>query len=343
MKKTRVAVLMGGKTPEHEISLISGREVVRNLPSNYEVIPVVISRNGKKWSLPDKQSLLQISDPLELLGTKKDIVLKGSVEIVDGIEDFKSKIDVCFIAMHGPFGEDGTIQGMLELAGVPYTGPGVLASALGMDKIIFRKVLAGLKFPIPKYFVINRDEPLTKKFKKLGKPPYFVKPHNQGSSVGNSVVRKKKYLQKALNLAFKYSQKALVDEYVEGKEVVCGVLGNEDPKALPLVEIVPLKGDFFDYASKYTQNGAEEIVPARISQELTKKVQQMAIDIYKSIGCQGFSRVDFILEGGKRPLVLEINTIPGLTPMSLFPKAAKAAGITYSRLLDKIIKYALKK
>lgn len=343
MKKTKVAVLMGGKTPEHEISLISGCEVVRNLPEKYIPYPVVISRDGKKWTLTDKKTILSLDNPLKLLGTGREAVLKGKSEVVNGASEISGEVDVCFIAMHGPFGEDGTVQGTLELAGIKYTGPKVLASALGMDKIMFRKVLAGLKIPIPRYIVVDKDEPFTQKIKELGKPPYFVKPHNQGSSFGNSIVRREKDLQKALDLAFRYSRKALVDEYLEGKEVTCGVLGNEDPKALPLVEIVPLKGDFFDYESKYTESGAEEIVPARIPQELTKKVQQMAIDVYNAIGCQGFSRVDFILEDGKKPVVLEINTIPGLTPMSLFPKAAKEAGISYGLLLDKIIKYALKK
>ena len=157
------------------------------------------------------------------------------------------------------------------------------------------------------------------------------------------MVKTKKDLQKALNLAFKYSDIALVEEYIKGKEVTCGVIGNEKPKPLPLVEISPKKAEFFDYESKYRERGAEEIAPAKISTSLTKKIQQIAIDVYKIVGCKGFSRIDFILKNDKEPVVLEINTIPGLTPMSLFPKAAKAAGISYSQLLDKIIYYAIKK
>ena len=291
-KKIRVVVLMGGKSPEHEISLISGREVVGNLDRRkYLSSRIVISKSGK------------------------------------GIEEiFRVKADVVFVAMHGPFGEDGTVQGMLELAGLKYTGSGVTASAIGMDKIMFRKVMRAEGIPVPK---------LTSKF------PCFVKPYNQGSSVGASIVRNERELAKAIKLARKYSDKVLVEEYLVGKEVTCAVLGNEDPRVLPVIEIVPLKGEFFDYESKYTESGAEEIVPARISKTLTKKVQDMAAKVYQAIGCRGFGRVDFILKDNKHPVVLEINTIPGLTPMSLLPKAAKEAGYSYPALLETIIKYAL--
>lgn len=291
-KKIKVVVLMGGRSPEHEISLISGREVVRNLDKKkYDVLPVVVSKDGRKWrpTLP-------------------------------------KKADVVFIAMHGPYGEDGTIQGMLELAGLKYTGSGVLASALGMDKLMFRKVMRVAKIPVPR---------VTTKF------PCFVKPFNQGSSVGASIARNKKEMGKAIKLARRYADKVLIEEYLRGKEVTCAVLGNEKSHALPVIEIVPLKGEFFDYESKYTESGAEEIVPARISKSLTKKIQKLAIKVYRAIGARGFARVDFILKDNRYPVVLEINTIPGLTPMSLLPKAAREAGYSYSTLLDKIIKYAL--
>ncbi|MCH7641022.1 D-alanine--D-alanine ligase [Patescibacteria group bacterium] len=265
---------------------------------------------------------------------------REEVEIVS-LDEIGGKADVVFIAMHGPFGEDGTVQGMLELAGLAYTGPGVLASALGMDKVMFRRILKSKGIPVPKYAVLRRGHILSKVKKELGDPPYFIKPHNQGSSVGTSIVRKKKDLPGALDLAFEYSGQALVDEYIQGMEVTCAVLGNEKPTPLPLVEIRPLKGEFFDYESKYIESGAEEIVPARISKGLTNKIQEIAIDVYKTIGCRGFSRVDFILKNNRYPVVLEINTIPGLTPMSLLPKAAKAAGISYPKLLEKIISFSV--
>lgn len=332
---------MGGKSPEHEISLITGREVVKNFPKKYDVLPVIISKTGESWRLTSPSNLLSLQDPLKIRSISKELISLESRELQGAIGIRKEKVDVVFIAMHGPFGEDGTVQGMLELAGIPYTGPGVLASALGMDKEMFRRIMKAEQIPVPKYVVLEKGEPLDKIFKFLAKPPYFVKPNNQGSSVGASIVWSKNTLSKALSLAYKYCQKALVDKYIKGLEVTCGVLGNDKPFPLPVVEIIPLKGEFFDYESKYTESGADEIVPARISSRLAEKVQDLAVKVYKAIGARGFSRVDFILKEKKHPVVLEINTIPGLTQMSLLPKAAKAAGISYSQLLDKIIKYAL--
>jgi len=325
-KKLKVLVLMGGKSPEHEVSIISGTEVVKNLdPRKYEVLPVVVSKDGSVWKLTDKKSLLGLSNTLDLRGTSKEITLSDSKRIhaVDSISE--QKVDVVFIAMHGPFGEDGTVQGMLDLTGVPYTGAGVLASAIGMDKEMFKKVMDAIGIRTPK---------------SSNKFPCFIKPNSQGSSVGASIARNAKELDKSLSLASKFGKKVLIEEYLKGIELTCSVLGNENLIALPVIEIVPLKGDFFDYESKYTESGSQEIVPARISKTLTKKVQEIAIKVYKAINCQGFGRIDFILKDNKTPIVLEINTIPGLTPMSLLPKAAKAAGISYSELLDRIIKYA---
>ena len=339
MNKNKVAVMMGGKSPEYEISLISGREVVRNLAkTKYKVLPVIISRSGKKWQTVNPNKLLTLPDPLALKGTKQEY-LKESESVRVTLDTLSKKVDIVFIALHGPFGEDGTIQGMLDFADIAYTGSGVLPSALAMDKSRFRKLLLAEKIPIPKY-VSQRENSSDKQVSNvLGNPPYFVKPHNQGSSVGASYVRNKSDLKKALELAYRYSEIALVDEYLMGIEVTCGIIGNDNPIALPLVEIKPLKGEFFDYESKYTESGAEEIVPARISKKLTEMIQDMAVEVYKLIGCEGFSRVDFIIKKNRYPIVLEVNTIPGLTQMSLFPKAAKAAGFSYRKLLTKIIEY----
>lgn len=334
---------MGGKSPEYEISLISGREVVRNLDSTkYEILPVVVSRKGDLWSLTSPEPLLSLPDPLPLRGTQKEYVSKSIVrKQYRGISAVGKSADVVFIAMHGPYGEDGTVQGMLELVGLPYTGANVAASAIGMDKILFRRVLAGEGLPIPKYLILEKGRKVTASaLAKLGKYPYFVKPHNQGSSVGASIAKTKRELDKALNLAFEYSDIVIIDEYLRGTEVTSAVIGNERPFVLPLVEIVPKKGEFFNYESKYTESGADEIVPARISKSLTNKVQEIAIKVYKAIGCRGFGRVDLIVKDAVTPIVLEINTIPGLTPMSLLPKAAKAAGISYSKLLERVIDYA---
>ena len=293
-KKLKVAVLMGGKSSEREISLLSGSEILANINRDkYIVISIEIKKNNDKW-------INQL---------------------------IKSKPELAFIALHGSSGEDGSIQGMLEQLGIPYTGSRILASAIGMDKKLFKKIMHNEKILVPK---------------DVDNAPCFVKPNDQGSSVGASIVRDRKKLKSAIKLANKYSEEVLVEEYLKGIELTCAVIGNEKPLALPVIEILPLKEKFFDYESKYTKNGSEEIVPARISKTLTEKVQELSIKVYKAIGCRGFARVDFILKNNKYPIVLEINTIPGLTKMSLVPKAANAAGISYSKLLDRIISYAIK-
>jgi D-alanine-D-alanine ligase len=342
--KIKVAVLMGGKSPEHEISVLSGQQVVKNLnKKKYEILPVVISKDGTKWQLTSVESILSLKNPINLKGTKTEIVIQNKKELTQESLSSEKGIDVVFIAIHGPFGEDGTIQDILEASEIPYTGSGILASSLGMDKAMFRKVMVAEKIDIPKYVVVDKNDKQNYIFESLGKPPYFVKPSDQGSSVGSSFVKTKKDLARALKIAFKYSDMVLVDEYIKGLEVTCAVIGNDKPIALPITEIHPLKGDFFDYESKYSGHGSEEITPARVSMSLTKKIQKLSIDVYKAIGCRGFGRVDFIIKNRKSPVVLEINTVPGLTSESLLPKAAKAAGINYPELLDTIIKYATEK
>src|SRR3989338_2734354 len=314
-KKLKVAVLMGGKSAEHEISLISGREVAKNLnPKKYQVLPIIISRNGTSFQLNNKKYPL------------------GQLSIVN--------CQLFFIAMHGPYGEDGTIQGFLELIGLPYTGSGVLASALGMDKISSRKLFTHAGLKVPNYLVLREPDPCQVVWQKF-KPPVFVKPHNQGSSVGTSKVRKSSHLKKALDHAFSFSHLVLVEEFIDGIEITCPILGNSNPKALPLVEIVP-KTEYFDYEAKYDDKLCDEIVPARISKSLTKKAQEAALIAYKVLGCRGFGRVDMIAKDNN-VYILEVNTIPGLTPVSLFPKSAASIGISYPKLLDKIIMFVLQK
>ena len=337
MRKLNIAVIMGGKSAEHEISLSSGREVIKNLnPKKYNILPIVIAKDGINWQIGNKRQFL-LDSPA---GVKPQITNSKTRNLnrSDHASIIKNNhVDVIFIAMHGPNGEDGTIQGFLELLGISYTGSGVLASALGMDKIYSRRlfVQAGLK--VPKYLVLSKNDTPNKIFKTL-KLPLFVKPSNQGSSVGVSKVAKKSDLKKALDSAFRYSNLVIIEEYLEGKEITVPVLGNENPKALPVVEIVP-KSDFFDYKAKYDEKLCDEIVPARISKSFVGKVQKAAILAYRTLSCRGFGRVDMIIKGQKI-YVLEVNTIPGLTPVSLFPKSATSAGIPYPRLLDKIIDFA---
>lgn len=336
-KKRRVAVLMGGRSPEYEISLISGREVVKNLdPKKYDVFPIVISKDGVTWQIQDKSRFLQ--DPPAKAEIRyqesenKSLTIQKQKDLITN-----QKIDIAFIAMHGPYGEDGTVQGFLEFIGIPYIGSGVLASALSMDKISSRKLFTQAGLKTPEYLIFEKGDNFKKIFKRFS-PPIFVKPSNQGSSIGSSKVYKLQDLKKALELALSFSPFALIEEYLEGTEVTGSILGNDKPRALPLVEIIPTR-EFFDYKAKYNDQETQEIVPARLSQKITKKAQNTAILAFKTLGCCGFGRVDMIIKKGD-VFVLEVNTIPGLTPMSLLPKAAKAAGIFYPQLLDKIIQFA---
>lgn len=306
MKKIKVVVIMGGLSSEYEVSIMSGKEIAKNLDKNkYLVYPIVIDKKG------------------------------GGLEKIA-----KIKPDVAFLALHGKFGEDGKIQGYLESLGIKHTGSGILASAIGMNKIIFRKIVEKNNILSPKYIVVDKKNSSAK---PPFKPPYFVKPFDGGSSVGVSLAPNLKELPKAIAIALKYSDMALIEKYIKGTEVSCGVLGNENPKALPVIEIRPNKNIFFDYKSKYSKKGANEIAPARISEELTKRIQKLSLSVYKIIGCSGYARVDFMLENGNKPVVLEINTLPGMTANSLLPKEARAAGISYSELLDMIISFAVVK
>jgi len=285
---------MGGRSSEREVSIKSGNEVVTNLDkSKYEVLPVIIGED---------------------------------------INDLaKIKTEVVFLVMHGKDGEDGTIQGILEFMGIPYTGSGVLASAIGMNKVAFKRAIDHLGVKVPKWQIYEEGAEV--------ELPAVVKPTDQGSSVGVSIVRNKDELTMAVVKAKKYSKEVLIEEYVKGIEVSAGILGNKRLTALPIVEICP-KNEFFDYEAKYTEGMCEEIVPARISEDLTREIQRQAMMIYATIGCRGFGRVDFIIRD-EVPYALEINTIPGLTPNSLLPKEAKAMGINYAELLDRLIQLAL--
>lgn len=335
-KKLRIAVMMGGNSPEHDISLISGREVVRNLDAiKYEILPITISRDGKVWEIGDREKFLLDSPTPEL--KKAGAPAKDINPIVAAVANRLVKdqiIDVVFIAMHGAGGEDGKVQAFLELNNIRYTGSGVLASALAMSKKYSRKLFAQAGLTVPGGLVVDKNFKEENIWKELS-PPVFVKPSTAGSSVGITKVKDKKSLKGALAKAMKYSDEVLVDEFIQGTEVTCAILGNEKPIALPVIEIVT-KNEFFDYEAKYSEQLTDEIVPARISPQLTKKVQAVSLKAYKALGCRGFGRVDMIIKKNKI-YVLEVNTIPGLTPVSLFPKAAKAAGIEYSNLLDKVI------
>ena len=303
MKKLKVVVLMGGISSEREVSLISGNEVVKNLDKKkYEIIPVDFN---------------------------------GDCTWVDEI-----KPDVVFIALHGKYGEDGTIQSLLESMGQKYTCSGAAASILGMNKMFFKFLVNKEEIKNPKAFFLSDKNINVSDLKNLGWP-VVVKPVLGGSSIGISIVKSKENLKRAINLAFKYDQEILIEEYIKGVEVSCSVIeDNGEIIALPLVEICP-KNEFFDYKSKYNEKLCQEIIPARVSDELSQKIFEISKKIFKLLRCKGMARLDFIIKNNEA-YVLEINIIPGMTAQSLLPKSAKVIGISYSEFLDKIIQSALR-
>ncbi len=343
MDRLKVAVLMGGLSSEREISLSTGKQVLEGLdPLKYEVYGVDASRMPGSVRKND-------------LGSSSDVdaVRQAGIQLMAGTElhgmdslmgNSELRPDVVFIALHGRFGEDGCVQGLLEILGLPYTGSGVLASALAMDKTMSKSIMADAGICVPESFEVTvrnsgfDTDAIITGADKLGYP-LIVKPSRQGSTIGMSRVFGEDGLLPAVREAARYDSLILVEKFVEGTELTISVLGNDDPIALPVIEIVPSTG-FYDYQAKYTPGATEEIVPARISAEATKRVQDLAVKAHRALGCHGASRVDFIYDG-REFYALEVNTIPGMTPTSLLPRAAAAAGIGFSDLLDSLIQLAL--
>jgi D-alanine-D-alanine ligase len=350
-KRLRVAVLMGGPSPERDVSLASGLQVIQAAdPQRYEILPYEITREGKWLPRPDLLRLAAPGSPPQV-GAVPEVAASTALvtrRIEDAVGD--GVVDLAFIALHGPYGEDGTIQGLLELLGIPYTGSGVLASALAMDKLRSRQVGLVNGLPFPAYMVVdgggwpgNRAE-VVKQFTQEMGLPCVVKPNAQGSSIGVTIVRAEDGLVPAVERALEYGEVVLIEEYIRGKELTCAIL--EDPQTgipapLPVIEIVP-KREFFNYQAKYQPGASDEIVPARIPAALTQRVQQLALRAHRALGCEGMSRVDMIARETEIVL-LEVNTIPGLTLGSLLPKAAAAAGIGFPELVNRIIQGALRR
>lgn len=305
MKKIRIALLCGGFSTEREISLRSGEKIFENL-------------DNKKYQV-------------FLFDLKNDLM-----KFVDAAA--AKKFDLAFPALHGPLGEDGTVQGLLEIFGLPYLFSGVLASALAMDKDATKKALKGENILMPRHIILDKNYKAGD-LKKM-RTPFIVKPVDQGSSIATFVVKSKKDIEKTVKKALKISARVMAEEFIPGREITAAVLGNEDPVALPLVEIRPKASDFFDYRAKYESGASDEICPAPIDKKLTENIQKQAIAIHRFLGCRGVTRSDFIINGG-RPYFLEINTIPGMTETSLVPLAAAAAGLPFKELLDKLITSAL--
>ncbi len=308
-KKMTVALLAGGKSAEREVSLKSGEQVFQVL---------------------DKE--------------RYDILRYDPRDDLPRLARDAPNIDVALIILHGRLGEDGTIQGFLDLLNIPYQGSGVLGSALAMNKVLSKQLYAQAGLPTPAHEVVERTdrEPPSGRVDRLGLP-VVVKPEHEGSSIGLSIVRTADQLFKALEDAWQFDRRCLVEQFIPGVEVTAAVLGNDSLQALPLVEIIPgVNHEFFDYTAKYTPGASNEICPARLSPELTARAQEYAVRAHRALCCRGYSRTDMIVSDNEIVL-LETNTIPGMTETSLFPQAAAAAGISFSALLDRLIELAIEK
>ena len=388
MKKLRVGILFGGRSGEHEVSLLSAASVLNAIDKNkYEVVPIGITKDGRWLTAADAENLLQgklVIEPRHLRAGDPDltpaaaVLARGEAVVVppepvhrqSGLVPFQTdsgltrrasdraiNVDVIFPVLHGTFGEDGTIQGLLELADIPYVGAGVLGSAAGMDKDIMKSLFIAAGIPIVKHVTILRSDwkKDARKIRKLVesklKYPVFVKPANLGSSVGISKAHDGKELGPAIEEAARFDRKIVIEQGVGGKknkarEIECSVLGNDEPAASVPGEIVPVK-EFYDYNAKYLDEGSELIIPAKLTKAETKRVQELAMRAFKAVDCSGLARVDFLMEPGSqktRKIYLnEINTMPGFTAISMYPKLWAASGLKYPDLIDKLIQLGIER
>ena len=385
MSKLRVGVLFGGRSGEHEVSLLSAASVLNAIDQEkYEVVPIGITKEGRWLTAEHAENLLQgkpIHEPRHLRAGDPEttpgaaVLAQGESVVVppepvhrqSGLMPFQSdasltrrasdraiNVDVIFPVLHGTFGEDGTIQGLLELADIPYVGAGVLGSAAGMDKDIMKSLFIAAGIPIVKHVTILRSawENEPKKVQKVVesklKYPVFVKPANLGSSVGISKAHNRMELGAAIEEAAKFDRKIVIEQGVGGKknrarEIECSVLGNDEPVASLPGEIVPSK-EFYDYTAKYLDEGSQLIIPAKLNKTETKKVQELAVQAFKAVDCSGLARVDFLMEPKTRKIYLnEINTMPGFTAISMYPKLWAASGLSYPQLIDRLIQLGIER
>ena len=349
MSKTRVLLLFGGQSAEHEVSVVSARSVYQAIDADkYEVILAGISRAGQ-WFLEDgNASLLEqsvVSDdnglPVQLGAGQRDLVA------LDGNSVGGAAFDVVFPLLHGPRGEDGSVQGLLELADVAYVGAGIAASAVGMDKELARAVFAQAGLRQTDYLVIRRSawnvdrQGTLEDIEAKLRYPLFVKPVNLGSSIGISKVHDTQSLESAIDLAAGYDLKIMVEASVENaRELECAVLGNDDPKASVIGEIIP-GAEFYDYTTKYIDDRSQLIVPAELPESVSAEIQRMSVDAFRAIDCAGLGRVDFLMTYSGDIFLNEINTMPGFTPISMYPRLWQASGIAYPALIDELIQLAL--
>lgn len=350
-KKIRVGILFGGKSAEHEVSLQSAKNVADAIDKDkYEVSLIGIDKSGR-WLLPNQsQFLLNDSNPKLIKLNKENeqnvtLVPQSGGELTNLTDDKShTAIDVVFPILHGPFGEDGTVQGLLKLANIPFVGASVLGSAIGMDKDVMKRLLRDAGIPVAKFLVFKKGEiaDFETVSKELGLP-LFIKPANLGSSVGVSKVKNKEEFDKAIDDAFQYDTKILIEEAIIGREIECSVLGNQDPIASVPGEILP-SHEFYSYEAKYIdENGAALKIPADISEDAKKKIQELAVKTFRTLECGGLGRVDFFLKENGELVVIEINTIPGFTKISMYPRLWAASGILYTELIDRLLQLAIER
>jgi D-alanine-D-alanine ligase len=350
LRKINVGLLCGGKSTEHEVSLQSAKNVIEAIDQEkYNITLIGINKQGA-WHIYNKENfLVNEQDPKKIalrksdkklafeLGAANPLVLAQSNEQID-------KIDVIFPILHGAFGEDGTVQGLLKLADIPFVGPDILGSAVGMDKDIAKRILRDADIPIADFLVCRPQDRIdfTAVSEKLGLP-LFIKPANAGSSVGVSKVKNQAEFAAAIKEAFAFDDKILIEECIVGREVECAVLGNDNPEASTIGEIVATQ-DFYSYQAKYLdETGAVLNIPANIPQEIMNRLQSVAVKTYTALCCEGMTRVDMFLSKDNKIIVNEVNTIPGFTKISMYPKLWEASGLSYTALIDRLIELAIER
>lgn len=357
--KKRLAIVYGGKSGEHEVSLQTARSVINSVdPSKYECYPIYISKAGQWHNGPKIQGKIDHVELLDLTRPESrqaliaqsggDLETKESANVVitDGFYKSSQIYDVVFPLLHGPNGEDGTVQGLLELLDVPYVGAGVLASAVGMDKVLMKTVFAQEGLPQGKYTHVLRSQwekdstPFIEKVESMLGYPCFIKPANLGSSVGISKAKNREQLIRGIGQACQYDRKIIVEEFIEAREIELAVLGNEEPVVSVAGEIVP-SNEFYDYKAKYIDGKSAMIIPAQISDDTYAEMKELAIRAYRSIDGTGLTRADFFLTKDGQIYINEINTMPGFTPFSMYPLLWQNSGLSYGELIDRLIDLAL--
>jgi len=359
--KKRIGIIFGGQSSEHEVSRVSAQSVINSLDRNkYEVIMIGITKEGKWLAYEGPAEKLSTGEWQTIAETNRIDVKKpaqtgdfnSAREIlrISGAEREGKTIDIAFPVLHGANGEDGTIQGLFELAGIPYVGSGVLGSALGMDKYYAKIVFEKENLPQGKFLVFSKKQIINdldqaiRQVENVFTYPCFVKPCNSGSSVGVSKVCTREKLVDSLYMALEYDRRVLVEEFIDGQEIECAVLGNDEPIASTVGEIIPCN-EFYDYEAKYSAKSTSKVlIPARLSSETIEKIREYALKAFKALDCAGLARADFFVQKKTGKIYInELNTMPGFTQISMYPKLWEASGITYPKLLDRLIELAIER